>query len=97
MGVREDGRFVPGYLGLALVDGYDDMGSFSTDILLNRLDFIPLLPQYMWVHHYRSSTGTDYFVCYIIGFAMSKPQMRANLESQLVTICAGQRSKDEVT
>ncbi|VDM81430.1 unnamed protein product, partial [Strongylus vulgaris] len=26
VGVREDGRFIPGYLGLALVDGYDAMG-----------------------------------------------------------------------
>ncbi|VDM85551.1 unnamed protein product, partial [Strongylus vulgaris] len=25
VGVREDGRFIPGYLGLALVDGYDAM------------------------------------------------------------------------
>uniref|UniRef100_A0A0K0CVM7 DNA topoisomerase n=1 Tax=Angiostrongylus cantonensis TaxID=6313 RepID=A0A0K0CVM7_ANGCA len=26
VGVREDGRFIPGFLGLALVDGYDAMG-----------------------------------------------------------------------
>lgn len=27
VGVRDDGRFIPGYLGLALVDGYDAMGA----------------------------------------------------------------------
>uniref|UniRef100_A0A9J2PXL6 DNA topoisomerase n=1 Tax=Ascaris lumbricoides TaxID=6252 RepID=A0A9J2PXL6_ASCLU len=48
-------RFVPGYLGLALVDGYDRMG-----------------------------------------YAMSKPHMRADLESQLKLICLGQRTKEEV-
>ncbi|EYC15966.1 hypothetical protein Y032_0035g3067 [Ancylostoma ceylanicum] len=55
VGVRDDGRFIPGYLGLALVDGYDAMG-----------------------------------------YAMSKPQLRANLELQLQSICAGQRTKQEV-
>ncbi|VDK63505.1 unnamed protein product [Gongylonema pulchrum] len=45
-----EGRFIPGYIGLALVDGYDQMG-----------------------------------------FAMSKPHMRANLESQLKKICRGER------
>ncbi|KAK6742430.1 hypothetical protein RB195_009977 [Necator americanus] len=55
VGVRDDGRFIPGYLGLALVDGYDAMG-----------------------------------------YAMSKPQLRANLELQLQAICGGQRTKQEV-
>lgn len=35
MGMNNDGRFIPGFLGLALVDGYDDMGlcvSFITKI-----------------------------------------------------------------
>ncbi|RCN48206.1 DNA topoisomerase [Ancylostoma caninum] len=54
VGVRDDGRFIPGYLGLALVDGYDAMG-----------------------------------------YAMSKPQLRANLELQLQAICAGERTKQE--
>lgn len=48
--LNDDGRFIPGYIGLALVDGYDRMG-----------------------------------------YAMSKPHMRANLESQLKLICLGQR------
>lgn len=48
--LNNDGRFVPGYIGLALVDGYDQMG-----------------------------------------YAMSKPHMRADLESQLKLICLGQR------
>lgn len=48
--LNNDGRFVPGYIGLALVDGYDRMG-----------------------------------------YAMSKPHMRANLESQLKLICLGER------
>ncbi|VDL75583.1 unnamed protein product [Nippostrongylus brasiliensis] len=55
VGVRNDGRFVPGFLGLALVDGYDAMG-----------------------------------------YAMSKPQLRADLERQLQAICAGERTKQEV-
>ncbi|VDK45071.1 unnamed protein product [Anisakis simplex] len=53
--LNQDKRFIPGYLGLALVDGYDRMG-----------------------------------------YAMSKPHMRADLESQLKLICLGQRNKDEV-
>uniref|UniRef100_A0A7I4Y9H7 DNA topoisomerase n=1 Tax=Haemonchus contortus TaxID=6289 RepID=A0A7I4Y9H7_HAECO len=55
VGVRDDGRFIPGFLGLALVDGYDAMG-----------------------------------------YAMSKPQLRADLERQLQAICAGERTKQEV-
>ncbi|CAJ0931305.1 unnamed protein product, partial [Mesorhabditis belari] len=55
VGVNPTGHFIPGYLGLSLVDGYDAMG-----------------------------------------FAMSKPQMRANLEQQLVLISQGARTKDEV-
>ncbi|OZC06314.1 DNA topoisomerase [Onchocerca flexuosa] len=53
--LNNDGRFVPGYIGLALVDGYDRMG-----------------------------------------YAMSKPHMRADLESQLKLICLGQRNKNDV-
>ncbi|EJW86992.1 DNA topoisomerase [Wuchereria bancrofti] len=53
--LNNDGRFVPGYIGLALVDGYDQMG-----------------------------------------YAMSKPHMRADLESQLKLICLGQRNRDDV-
>ncbi|EFO25086.1 DNA topoisomerase III [Loa loa] len=53
--LNSDGRFVPGYIGLALVDGYDRMG-----------------------------------------YAMSKPHMRADLESQLKLICLGQRNRDDV-
>lgn len=52
--LNNDGRFVPGYIGLALVDGYDHMG-----------------------------------------YAMSKPHMRADLESQLKLICLGQRFASE--
>ncbi|KJH48145.1 DNA topoisomerase [Dictyocaulus viviparus] len=29
VGVRDDGRFIPGFLGLALVDGYDAMGTIN--------------------------------------------------------------------
>uniref|UniRef100_A0A0R3RY48 DNA topoisomerase n=1 Tax=Elaeophora elaphi TaxID=1147741 RepID=A0A0R3RY48_9BILA len=53
--LNNDGRFVPSYIGLALVDGYDQMG-----------------------------------------YAMSKPHMRADLESQLKLICLGQRDRDDV-
>ncbi|CAG9533875.1 unnamed protein product [Cercopithifilaria johnstoni] len=53
--LNDDGRFVPGYIGLALIDGYDRMG-----------------------------------------YAMSKPHMRADLESQLKLICLGQRNKEDV-
>lgn len=53
--LNADNRFVPGFLGLALVDGYDRMG-----------------------------------------YAMSKPHMRADLESNLKLICLGQKNKDEV-
>lgn len=49
--LNNDARFIPGYIGLALVDGYDRMG-----------------------------------------YAMSKPHMRADLETQLKSICRGERS-----
>ncbi|GMR41852.1 hypothetical protein PMAYCL1PPCAC_12047 [Pristionchus mayeri] len=55
VGVQPDGRFLPGFLGLALVDAYDEMG-----------------------------------------YAMSKPQLRADLEKQLEAICKGERTKQEV-
>ncbi|MFH4984949.1 hypothetical protein AB6A40_011658, partial [Gnathostoma spinigerum] len=51
--LNSENRFVPGYLGLALVDGYDRMG-----------------------------------------YAMSKPHMRADLESNLKLICEGRRYED---
>ncbi|VDM97748.1 unnamed protein product [Thelazia callipaeda] len=53
--LNDDGRFIPGYIGLALVDGYDQMG-----------------------------------------YAMSKPHMRADLESKLKLICLGQNNKKDV-
>ncbi|GMT17616.1 hypothetical protein PFISCL1PPCAC_8913 [Pristionchus fissidentatus] len=55
VGVQPDGRFLPGFLGLALIDAYDEMG-----------------------------------------YAMSKPQLRADLERQLNAICEGIRTKEEV-
>ncbi|KAF1761929.1 hypothetical protein GCK72_010188 [Caenorhabditis remanei] len=55
IGVKPDGKLIPSFLGLALVDGYDDMG-----------------------------------------FAMSKPDLRANLEIQLNEICNGRRQKQDV-
>jgi len=53
--LNADKRFLPGFLGLALVDAYNEMG-----------------------------------------FEMSKPVLRANLESQLARICTGEISKDVV-
>lgn len=55
IGTIEGGRLLPSFLGLALVDGYDD-----------------------------------------IGFAMSKPDLRANLELGLTAICEGRRTKQDV-
>uniref|UniRef100_A0A1I7SXI1 DNA topoisomerase n=1 Tax=Caenorhabditis tropicalis TaxID=1561998 RepID=A0A1I7SXI1_9PELO len=55
IGVKQDGKLIPSFLGLALVDGYDDMG-----------------------------------------FAMSKPDLRANLEIGLKDICDGRRQKQDV-
>ncbi|XP_041363021.1 DNA topoisomerase 3-alpha-like isoform X2 [Gigantopelta aegis] len=55
VGVRPDGRFVPGHLGMGLVEGYDEMG-----------------------------------------YAMSKPHLRAELESDLKLICEGRKNKDVV-
>ncbi|CAI2349034.1 unnamed protein product [Caenorhabditis sp. 36 PRJEB53466] len=55
IGVKADGKLLPSFLGLALVDGYDDMG-----------------------------------------FAMSKPDLRANLEVGLKDICDGRRTKEAV-
>ncbi|EGT36211.1 CBN-TOP-3 protein [Caenorhabditis brenneri] len=55
IGVKPDGKLIPSFLGLALVDGYDDMG-----------------------------------------FAMSKPDLRANLEIGLKEICEGRRQKQQV-
>uniref|UniRef100_A0A915DE61 DNA topoisomerase n=1 Tax=Ditylenchus dipsaci TaxID=166011 RepID=A0A915DE61_9BILA len=53
--LNADQRFVPGFLGLSLVDAYNEMG-----------------------------------------YEMSKPMLRAELESRLVEICNGNRTKDEV-
>jgi DNA topoisomerase-3 len=53
--LNRENRFIPGYLGLALVDAYNEMG-----------------------------------------FEMSKPALRSHLESQLVEICNGRRTKAEV-
>ncbi|XP_028400889.1 DNA topoisomerase 3-alpha-like [Dendronephthya gigantea] len=55
VGVQPDGKFVPGELGMGLVEGYDAMG-----------------------------------------FEMSKPHLRAELESDLKRICLGQKNKDVV-
>lgn len=55
VGVQLDGTFVPGELGMGLVEGYDAMG-----------------------------------------FEMSKPYLRAELESDLKRICLGQKQKDVV-
>uniref|UniRef100_A0A0L8FQI7 DNA topoisomerase n=1 Tax=Octopus bimaculoides TaxID=37653 RepID=A0A0L8FQI7_OCTBM len=55
VGVRGDGRFVPGHLGMGLVEGYDAMG-----------------------------------------FAMSKPNLRAELEADLKKVCGGQKTKEDV-
>ena len=54
-GMQQDRRILPGYLGLALVDGYEDMG-----------------------------------------FTMSKPDLRANLEADLKLICEGRKAKQQV-
>lgn len=53
--LNPDKRFIPGYLGLALVDAYNEMG-----------------------------------------FELSKPLLRATLESQLAKICTGELTKDVV-
>ncbi|CAL1541767.1 unnamed protein product [Lymnaea stagnalis] len=55
VGLRPDGRFVPGQLGMGLVEGYDSMG-----------------------------------------YEMSKPHLRAELEADLKLICEGRKSKEEV-
>lgn len=55
VGVQPDGRFIPGELGMGLVEGYDAMG-----------------------------------------FEMSKPNLRAELESDLKKICLRQKNKDVV-
>nr|XP_054763637.1 DNA topoisomerase 3-alpha-like [Lytechinus pictus] len=55
VGVRPDGRFVPGELGMGLCEGYDNMG-----------------------------------------YELSKPNLRAELESDLKRICDGQKNPDDV-
>lgn len=55
VGLRDDGRFVPGHLGMGLVEGYDAMG-----------------------------------------YAMSKPHLRAELESDLKLVCDGRKTKDGI-
>ncbi|KAI8796900.1 DNA topoisomerase 3-alpha [Biomphalaria glabrata] len=55
VGLRADGRFVPGQLGMGLVEGYDNMG-----------------------------------------YEMSKPHLRAELEADLKLICEGKKTKEEV-
>ncbi|KAK6171091.1 hypothetical protein SNE40_019350 [Patella caerulea] len=53
VGLRPDGKFVPGHLGMGLVEGYDSMG-----------------------------------------YEMSKPNLRANLENDLKLICEGRKDKN---
>ncbi|KAJ8319013.1 hypothetical protein KUTeg_004104 [Tegillarca granosa] len=55
VGVRPDGKFVPGQLGMGLVEGYDAMG-----------------------------------------YEMSKPNLRAELEADLKRICEGTKNKNDV-
>ncbi|XP_076459295.1 DNA topoisomerase 3-alpha-like [Babylonia areolata] len=55
VGLRPDNRFVPGQLGMGLVEGYDMMG-----------------------------------------YEMSKPHLRAELEADLKAICEGRKNKDVV-
>ncbi|GFO25569.1 DNA topoisomerase [Plakobranchus ocellatus] len=55
VGLRPDGRFVPGQLGMGLVEGYDSMG-----------------------------------------YEMSKPHLRAQLEADLKLICEGKKRKEDV-
>ncbi|XP_059167504.1 DNA topoisomerase 3-alpha-like isoform X2 [Physella acuta] len=55
VGLRPDGRFVPGQLGMGLVEGYESMG-----------------------------------------YEMSKPNLRAELEADLKLICEGRKTKEEV-
>ena len=56
VGVQPDGTFLPGTLGMGLVEGYDE-----------------------------------------IGYDLSKPYLRAELEADLKAICLGQKNRDEVT
>ena len=56
VGVQPDGTFLPGTLGMGLVEGYDE-----------------------------------------IGYDLSKPYLRAELEADLRAICLGQKNKEEVT
>ncbi|PVD39556.1 hypothetical protein C0Q70_02191 [Pomacea canaliculata] len=55
VGLRPDGRFVPGHLGMGLVEGYDQMG-----------------------------------------YEMSKPHLRAELEADLKAISEGRKQKNDV-
>ncbi|XP_071107508.1 DNA topoisomerase 3-alpha-like [Haliotis cracherodii] len=55
VGLRPDGRFVPGQLGMGLVEGYDEMG-----------------------------------------YQMSKPHLRSELEADLQRICEGRKDKNIV-
>ncbi|GFR86227.1 DNA topoisomerase [Elysia marginata] len=55
VGLRPDGRFVPGQLGMGLVEGYDSMG-----------------------------------------YEMSKPHLRSQLEADLKLICEGRKAKNDV-
>ncbi|KAJ8037131.1 DNA topoisomerase 3-alpha [Holothuria leucospilota] len=55
VGVRPDGRFVPGELGMGLVEGYD-----------------------------------------LMGYELSKPNLRAELEADLKSICDGSKCADDV-
>ncbi|KAL8600868.1 hypothetical protein ACOMHN_045006 [Nucella lapillus] len=55
VGLRPDNRFVPGQLGMGLVEGYD-----------------------------------------LMGYEMSKPHLRAELEADLKAICEGRKNKDVV-
>nr|XP_002732450.2 PREDICTED: DNA topoisomerase 3-alpha-like [Saccoglossus kowalevskii] len=55
VGLTDEGRFVPGELGIGLVDGYNNMG-----------------------------------------YELSKPNLRAELEADLVAICEGRKDRDDV-
>ncbi|KAL9957422.1 hypothetical protein ACROYT_G039055 [Oculina patagonica] len=55
VGVQQDGTFLPGQLGMGLVEGYD-----------------------------------------LMGFELSKPRLRSELEADLKRICEGTRNRDDV-
>lgn len=82
VGLTADQRFLPGHLGMGLVEGKGkaSFGRWQVPYLL-----------LCFAYHAVCSSGYD-----SMGYEMSKPDLRAELEADLKLICEGKKDKSVV-